>query len=125
MRTGSVVRPNSESVGDRRGRIRHQQRLGIGRLVVDVDAHVVNHADDVLDLLGIQHVVGQVIVDLGIGQVAALLAEHDQVLEAHAARFGLERREFLALEFANQRLFLRGQALAGLGLDFGNYRRRP
>ena len=84
-------------VGDRGRRVRHQQRLGIGRLVVHVDAHVVDHADDVLDLLGVEHVVGQVIVDLGIGQVAALLAEHDQVLEAHAARFGLERREFLAL----------------------------
>ena len=104
-------------VGDRRRRIRHQQRFGIGRLVVDVDAHVVDHADDVFDLLGVQHVVGQVVVDLGVGQVAAILAEHDQVLQAHAARFGFDRRQFLALEFTHQRFFLRGQALAGFRLD--------
>jgi hypothetical protein len=45
--------------------------------------------DDVLDLLGVGHVVGQVVVDLGVGEVAALLAEDDQVLQAHAARLGV------------------------------------
>ena len=104
MRTGSVVRPNSEStrgqrrfgcfldvvVGGRGGRrFGHQQRFGVRRLVVDLDAHVVDHGDDGLDLLGVEHVVGQVVVDLGVGEVAALLAEHDQVLQARAARLGI------------------------------------
>ena len=66
MRTGSVVRPNSESTVDsaasaasstsssaargRRG-FGHQQRLGVRRLVVDLDAHVVEGGDDGFDLL--------------------------------------------------------------------------
>ena len=105
-------------VGDRRRCVRHQQRFGIGRLVVDVDAHVVDHADDVFDLLGVEHVVGQVVVDLGVGQVAALLAEHDQVLQAHAARFGLERRQFLARELPDQRLLFGGQPAGRARLAF-------
>ena len=130
MRTGSVVRPNSAStrrqrgggffggvfVGDRRRRIGHQQRFGIRRLFVHLDAHVVDHADDVFDLLRIDDVVGQVIVDLGVGQVAVLLAERDQVLQARVRRvFGFSRRQFLAFEFADERLLFGGQALARLG----------
>ncbi len=108
MRTGSVVRPNSESsvdtaasaassstssCGSGRRRLRHQQRFGVRRLVVDLDPHVVDHGDDALDLLGVEDVVGQVVVDLGVGEVAALLAEHDQVLQPRLARFGLGRRQ--------------------------------
>jgi hypothetical protein len=104
MRTGSVVRPNSESTVDRpasassttssserrRCGFIHQQGLGIGALV-DLDAHVVDHADDILDLFGVEHVIGQVIVDFGVGQVAALLAQNDQVFQAHAAGFSIDR----------------------------------
>jgi hypothetical protein len=50
------------------GGVGEQQRLGIGRDLVHLDAHAVDHADDVFDLLRIDDVVGQVIVDLGIGQ---------------------------------------------------------
>ena len=60
---------------------------------MDGDAHVVDHADDVLDLLGIDDVIGQVIVHLGIGQVALLLAAGDQlsdlgllILNRHGSR---------------------------------------
>ena len=107
MRTGSVVRPNSESTVETaasassstssarhgRRRFRHQQRIGIRRLVVHLDAHVADHGDHALDLLGVQHVVGQMVVDLGVGEVAALLAEHDQGLQAALARFGVGRGE--------------------------------
>jgi hypothetical protein len=72
--------------GDGRRRLGHQQRLGVGGHVVDLDPHVVDHADDALDLLGVEDVVGQVIVDFGVGEVAALLAEHDQVLQPGLAR---------------------------------------
>ena len=58
-----------------------QQRLGIGRNFVHLDAHVVDHADDVFDLLRIDDVVRQVVVDLGVGQVALLLALDDQGLD--------------------------------------------
>ncbi len=119
MRTGSVVRPNSEStvesacfrlldhvfIGNhgRRGLV-HQQGFGIRRLVVDLDAHVVDHADDIFDLLGIQHVVREMVVDLGVGEIAAFLAEDDQVFQAHAPGFsidGLSLRLFLDLIFAS------------------------
>src|SRR5690606_39997653 len=58
-----------------------QQRLGIRRNFVHLDAHAVDHADDVFDLLRIDHVVGQVIVDFGVGQVALLQALADQKLD--------------------------------------------
>ena len=46
-----------------------------------LDAHVVDHADDVFDLLRIDDVVRQVIVDFGVRQVALLLALDDQGLD--------------------------------------------
>src|SRR5690606_10249579 len=58
-----------------------QQGFGIGRNLVHLDAHAVDHADDVFDLLRIDDVVGEVIVDLGIGQVALLQALADQLLD--------------------------------------------
>jgi hypothetical protein len=70
--------------------LRQDQRLGIRRLVEDLDAHVVERRDHRLDLLRV-HDVGQVVVDLGVGEVAALLAELDQVLQAGAARLGVLR----------------------------------
>ena len=50
-------------VGDRA--IGQQYRLGVRRFLVHRNAHVVDHVDDVFDLLGIDDVVRQVIVDLG------------------------------------------------------------
>ncbi len=94
MRTGSVVRPNSLStvasaaaassavvVVGRHGGVGQQQFLGIRRLLVDRDAHVVDHVDDVFDLLRIDDVVREVIVDFAIGQVTLLLAAGDQQLD--------------------------------------------
>ena len=56
-------------------------RLGIGRDFMHLDAHVVDHADDVFDLFRIDDVVGQVIVDFGVGEVALFLALDDQGLD--------------------------------------------
>jgi hypothetical protein len=41
------------------------------------DAHVIDHADDLLDLLRIDDFIGQMIIHLGIGQVALFLAACD------------------------------------------------
>ncbi len=85
----------------------HQQRLGIRRLVEDLDAHVAEGTDDGVDRLGVDQVVRQVIVDLGVGQEAAVLAELDQGLELVAA--GLEvlfGAVITALEGFLERLFL-------------------
>src|SRR5690606_20968617 len=71
----------------------HQQGFGIGRLVVDRDAHVVEGADDAVDGLGVNQVVGQMIVDLAVRQVAAILAQLDEQLQAVAAGFVFFRRD--------------------------------
>jgi hypothetical protein len=61
----------------------------VGRLVVDLDAHVAERGDDGFDLLRVDQVVGQVVVDLRVGEEAAVLAELDQVLKPRAAGFGV------------------------------------
>ena len=62
-------------------RVGQSIRLGFRCFFVHRDAHVINHVDDIFDLFGIDDVVGQVIVDLGIGQVTLLLASGDQIFE--------------------------------------------
>ncbi len=62
------------------GRIGEQYRFGIRRLFVYRDAHIVDHVDDVLDLLRIDDVIGQVIIDLGVSQETLFLTPRDQVL---------------------------------------------
>jgi hypothetical protein len=69
-------------LGDRGGRLVHEELLGVRGLVVHGDAHVGQHRDHAFDLLGVGHVVRQVVVDLGVSKEPALLAEHDEVLEA-------------------------------------------
>ena len=48
---------------------------------MDLDPHVVDHADDVFDLFRLDDAVGQVIVHLGIGQEALFLAFGNQFFE--------------------------------------------
>ena len=64
--------------------------IGIGGNFMDVDAHAVDHADDVFDLLRIDDVVREVIVDFGVSQIALLQALADQELD-----IGLLRRTFV------------------------------
>jgi hypothetical protein len=96
MRTGSVVLLLDVVIGLRRRRlvgVQHQLFL-VGRLVVDPDAHVAERRDDRLDLFRVHQVVGQVVVDLRIGEEAAVLAQLDQVLQARAARLGVFLGQF-------------------------------
>jgi hypothetical protein len=66
----------------RRGRgIGQEQRLGVRCLFVHRDAHVVDHVDDVFDLLGIDDLAGQMIVDFHIREEALFLATRDQQLQ--------------------------------------------
>ena len=65
---------SSRCIGQRRG-------LGLRRLFIDRDAHIVDHVDDILDLFGIDNVVWQVVVDLDIGQVTLLFASGNQILQ--------------------------------------------
>jgi hypothetical protein len=91
MRTGSVVRPNSlssvasaaaassvsSSSALTRG-LHQQQRIGVRGHLVNGDPHVVDHADDVFDLLRIDDALGQVIVDLVVSQVSLIFPLRDQ-----------------------------------------------
>ncbi len=63
-----------------------KQGLHIRRNFMDIDAHAVDHADDVLDLFRVDHVVRQMVIDFGVGQVALFQALADQLLD-----FGLGR----------------------------------
>ena len=59
------------------GIFRQQQGVFIRCSFVHGDAHVVNHIDDVFDLFGIDDVIGQGVVYLGISEVALGLAVCD------------------------------------------------
>jgi hypothetical protein len=140
MRTGSVVRPNSESTVEsaasagflglflgRGGRAAagDQQRRRVGRLLVDGDAHVVEHRDDRLEDLVIDELLGQVVVDLLVGQEAARLAHLDERLQLLAALGDLFLGELglVEAELAHQRALLGARDLhpqrLGLGGDVG------
>ncbi|MDT4843188.1 hypothetical protein FQZ97_771110 [compost metagenome] len=74
-------------IGRDRRVLAHQQRFGVGGLVVDRDAHVAEGADDAVDRFRVDQVVGQMVVDFAVRQVAAVLAQLDQLLQAVAAGF--------------------------------------
>ncbi|OIQ76287.1 hypothetical protein GALL_420370 [mine drainage metagenome] len=76
-------------VGHGGRRVRHQEGIGIRGNFVHLDAHVVDHADDAVDLLALLDVVRKMVINFGIGQVTALLSEHDQRLEPCAAHIGI------------------------------------
>ena len=59
-----------------------QQRVGVRRHFMDQDAHVVDHADNVLNLLRVYDILREVVVDFGIGQESLLLSLLDQQLES-------------------------------------------
>src|SRR5471030_270088 len=106
--------------GDGGDVVRQQQRLGVRRVLVDGDAHVVEGADDAFDRFRIDDVLGQMVVDLGIGEEAAFLAELDQGFQflAAAFEFFLGRLRVRRESVLQQRLFL-GLAVLGLGLVDG------
>ena len=62
--------------------LHHQQVVGIRGHFVHRDAHIVDHADDVFDLLRIDNAFREMIVHLGIREVSLLLALGDEELEA-------------------------------------------
>jgi len=102
-----------------------QQRGRIRRLLVDGDAHVVEHRDDGLEDLLVDQLLGQVVVDLLVGQEAPRLAHLDERLELLAA-FGdlfLGQRRLVQAELAHQRALLGARDLhpqwLGLGFGFG------
>ncbi len=59
-----------------------QQGIGIRSGLEYVDAHVVDHANDVFHLFRIGNILRQVVVNLGVSQVTLLTATLDQLFEA-------------------------------------------
>src|SRR5690606_36395401 len=76
--------------------IAHEQRVGVGRLIVDRNAHVAERADDAIDGFRINQVIGQVVVDLTVGQISTLLTQLNQYFQAVAARLLLLGRHLIA-----------------------------
>ena len=66
-------------VGDRG--LGQEQGLGIRRLLVHGDTHVVDHVNDIFDLFGIDDVVRQMIIHFRIRQEALLLATGNQLFQ--------------------------------------------
>ena len=99
-------------VGRGDGAVVEQQRIGVGGLFIDRDAHVAEGADHLVNGLDLGQPFGQVVVDLGVGEEAPLLAQLDELAQAAAARF-----HFLfghALLDAGQRLLDEGLFLGTL-----------
>ena len=106
--------------GDGGDVVGQQQRFGIRRVLVDRDAHVVEGADDAFDRFRIDDVFGQVVVDFGVRQEAAFLAELDQGLEFLAAALEFFFAGFgVGRERVFQQRFFFGLAVLGLGLVDG------
>jgi len=74
--------------GRSRAGVGQQQRFGVGRLLIDRHAHVVEQRHHDFERFGLGQLVGQVVVDFAVRQVAARLAELDQGLEVVAPGLG-------------------------------------
>ncbi len=74
-----------------------QQVVGIRSHLVNGDPHVVDHADDVFDLIRIGDVVGQVIVDLGVSQESLLLTLGNQLFQTGLLLRGISAHETSAI----------------------------
>ena len=58
-----------------------QQIIGIRCFFHHLNAHIVDHLDDVFDLVGVDDIFRQMVIDLGIGQIALLLTTLDKKLQ--------------------------------------------
>ena len=106
--------------GSGAGGVVQQQGFGIGRLFIDGHAHVAQHGDHDFQRFGIDQLVGQVVGNFRVGQVAARLAQLDQLLQALAAGgdFLFGQDGFVQPEFLHQRALLGLGELHAQRLDF-------
>ena len=96
--------------------IGQQQHFGVRGALVHRDAHVVEGGDDAFDRFRIDDVLWQLVVDLGVGQEAAVLAHVDQVLDLLAAALQVRFADLVVRQQARQAGL--GLALARLGHRF-------
>ena len=94
----------------------NEELIGVGSDFMHGNVEVAENAHDRLNGVFVEKRVRNVVVDFAVGDVAALLAEADELEEARAAhllRVGLVGAVAVRHRFA-QRAFPRGAALAGL-----------
>ncbi len=70
-----------------------EKLIGIRRAFVHRDAHVIDHADDVFDLIRIGDIVRKVVVDLRIRDVALLLALGNELFQPGLLLFNLRAHD--------------------------------
>ena len=57
------------------------QRFDVRCLFMHRNTHIIDHVNDVFDLLWIDDAAGQVVIDLGVGQITLFLAAGDQFFQ--------------------------------------------
>ena len=82
---------NGIVVGYGGGVVAQQNVFCVRRLLGNLDTQAGNHADDVVDLIRIGHIVGQGVVDFGISDVAAFLTHDDELAQTGALLFEGQR----------------------------------
>ena len=105
----------------------HEELVLVGRTFVHLNVEGRHHAHDRFDRVVVDEARRNVVVDFGVGDVAALLAHADELEELRAAVFGrfLFRTVALGEHVAHVAVLavLRlSAALAGFGLVFGEFR---
>ena len=105
----------------------HEKLVLVGRTFVHLNVEGRHHAHDRFDRVVVDEAGRNVVVDFGIGDVAALLAHADELEELRAAVFGrfLFRTVALGENVAHVAVLavLRlAAALAGVGFGFGKFR---
>ena len=85
-----------------------QQGFGVGRLLIDGHAQIVEHGHHGFQRFRIDQLVRQVVVDFAVSEVAARLAQLEQRLEVGAAQVQLffGQNGFVQPEFLHQRALL-------------------
>ena len=78
---------NGIVVGHGGGVVAQEDVFSIGSLLGYLDTQAGNHADDVVDLLGVGHIVGQRVVNFGISDVAAFFTHNNELTQAGALLF--------------------------------------
>jgi len=71
-----------------------KQGLRVRGLVIDLDAHVVDHVHDRLNLVGVMNILRQVVVDLPVREETLFLALQDQFLELGTLCFLINRHRW-------------------------------
>ena len=105
----------------------HEKLVLVGRTFVHLNVEGRHHAHDRFDRVVVDEAGRNVVVDFGVGDVAALLTHADELEELRAAVFGRLLFRAVALgenvsDITVLAVFCLAAALAGVGFVFGEFR---